>query len=242
MSGCNAYESGCMSDITGETLRPGGFTLTEKAIRLCDIQSNAQLLDLGCGRGATLGYLYHNYGIFGVGIDPSIKLLTIAKSNYPFLEFVTGSGDKLPFEAESFSHVFAECTLSLIGDLSKTMEEVSRVLKRGGYFIITDVYAKNPSGIKALEAFSFNSCMRGLHDIDKLKSLLEQMRFTQMFYSDYSDFLKELMVKIIFRYGSMDVFWGKATEHSDDRCQCNFQEYLKACKPGYFMLILKKGG
>lgn len=237
----NAYESSCMSDVTGETLRPGGFTLTEKAIRLCNISGDAQVLDLGCGQGASLGYLYYKYGICGVGIDSSKKLLTIAKSDYPFLELVTGRGENLPFEAGSYTHVFAECTLSLMDDLYKTMEEVYRILKSGGYFIISDTYAKVPSGIKALEAYSFNSCMRGLHDIDELISSLEQVGFAQVFYEDCSDLLKEMMVKAIFRYGSMDAFWGKTTDDRDNLNQGRFQEILKACKPGYFMMIFTKG-
>jgi len=51
--------------------------------------------------------------------------------------------------------------------------------------------------------------------------------------------LKALMVKIIFSYGSMSVFWNKASE-----CSINgeeFQKILKLCKPGYFIMIARKG-
>ena len=68
-----------------------------------------------------------------------------------------------------FNGVFAECTLSLMDDLNLVIEEVSRVLKKDGWFVITDVYAKNPQFTDKLNALSVNSCMRGLHNLELLK-------------------------------------------------------------------------
>ncbi|KNZ43445.1 methyltransferase type 11 [Acetobacterium bakii] len=230
-----------MREVTGQTLRPGGFSLTEKAVQFCGISKGDTVLDLGCGMGATIGYLYENHGIKGVGIDPSKKLLDMGRKQFKSLDFILGTGDYLPFEEKSFNCVLAECTLSLMDDINKTINQVLKVLKDSGTFIITDVYAKNSNGIKALEDFSFNSCMRGLHDIDCLKEKLVARGFEIMLFEDCSDLLKALMVKIIFSYGSMNVFWRKTTENSDCVNGCQFQEILKACKPGYFILIAKKG-
>ncbi|TCO71822.1 DVU_1556 family methyltransferase [Marinisporobacter balticus] len=241
MDGCNAYESRCMSDVMGETLRPGGFDLTEKAIAFCNITDQNEVLDLGCGMGATVRYLYKKHNIKAVGIDPSEKLLKIAKEKCVFADFVTGTGDFLPFPDESFHCVFAECTLSLMNDLNASINEVHRVLKKNGCFIITDVYAKNPSEIQALESGSLNSCMRGLHDLDLLQEKLKNIGFEIVHLEDCSDLLKALMVKIIFSYGSMDVFWNKATNNADCMNGLEFQKKLKLCKPGYFILIGRKG-
>lgn len=241
MNACNAYESPSMQEMTGQTLRPGGFSLTEKAVEFCGISKGDTVLDLGCGMGATIGYLFEKHHIRGVGIDPSKKLLDIGRKKFENLDFILGSGDHLPFEEKSFSYVFAECTLSLMNDKNKSIEEVIKVLKNEGNFVITDVYAKNSNGIKALENYSFNSCMRGLHDLDLLKEKLECQGFKIIYFEDCSDLLKELMVKIIFSYGSMDVFWRKATDNGDCLSGRKFQEILKACKPGYFMMIAKKG-
>lgn len=241
MSVSNAYESKCMSDTLGQTLRPGEFKLTEKAIELCNITQKDKILDLGCGMGATISYLYENYKIKGVGVDPSEKLLRIAKEKCAYGEFVKGKGEELPFHDESFDCVFAECTLSLMNDLNATIHEVNRVLKKDGWFVVTDVYAKNPIALQELENDSFQSCMRGLHDLDLLLSKLEKVGFQIAYLGDSSDLLKELMVKIIFTYGSMDIFWSKAASNDTCTIGCEFQEKLKLCKPGYFILIGKKG-
>lgn len=241
MSNPNAYESGCMSDVLGETLRPGGYKLTQKAIELCNLTNKDKILDLGCGRGATISYLYNKYNIKAVGVDPSEKLLNIAKKNCDFAEFVKGSGEALPFADESFDCVIAECSLSLMSDLNATIQEVNRVLKKTGWFVVTDVYSQNPSALSELEGCFLNSCMRGLHNLDELQQKIEREDFQSVYLGDYSDLLKELLVKIVFSYGSMDMFWSEIMGNGSCGVDSGFQEKLKLCKPGYFILIATKG-
>lgn len=236
----NVYENSTMHEITGEALRPGGFRLTERALKFCEFSTEDAVLDLGCGRGATVGYLYEKHNIKAVGIDISEKLLDIAKLKHPYADFILGTGEKIPFSDDAFNVVFAECTLSLMEDINSIIKEVDRVLKVGGWFIIMDVYAKNPSNLKEIETFSLNSCMRGLHDLNLLKEKLKSLGFNIIFLEDCSDLLKELMVKIIFSYGSMGSFWNKTTDQCIDGD--GFHEILKVLRPGYFMMIGRKRG
>lgn len=239
MKNRNVYEKKCMTEVLGETLRPGGFDLTEKSVRFCKLEPDDLVLDLGCGMGATVGYLYERHDIKAKGVDPSEKLIGLARRKYGFADFVLGTGESIPFPEDSFHAVFAECTLSLMEDSDRALKEVFRVLKKNGKLVITDVYAKNPGSIKELEKLSFNSCMRGLHDLKHLKAKLIRLGFDIMLLEDCSDLLKSLMVQIVFSYGSMGVFWNKAT---DCRTEADkFQEILKACKPGYFLMIAMKG-
>lgn len=236
---CNAYENKKMLEITGTTLRPGGFILTDKAVQFCKFSAGDQIMDLGSGMGATVNYLYEKYGMNTVGIDPSQKLIAMGRDKYKNINLINGRGEELPFENENFHGVFAECTLSLMDDLNVVIEEVYRVLKNYGYFIITDVYAKNPHFTNKLNALSINSCIRGLHNLKTLREKLIKQGFEIMHLEDYSPMLKALMVKIIFSYGSMSVFWNKASECSVDGVE--FQETLKNCKPGYFIMLARKG-
>jgi arsenite methyltransferase len=233
----NAYESKDMTCVLGDTLRPGGFELTDKGVEFCSFSEGNKILDIGCGRGATVEYLEQKFLLNSFGIDPSKVLLKEGKSKNPKLKIEEGIGEAIPFENESMNGIFAECTLSLM-EVEKTIKEVHRVLKKQGFFIITDVYAKNPEYVKLLDEFSFNSCMRGLHDLEKLKNKLEDLGFKIVLFEDYTELLKQLMVKIIFSYGSMNVFWSKAASCSNNCLQ--FQEVLSKCKVGYFLLIAKK--
>lgn len=237
----NVYESSSMQEATGETLRPGGFKLTEQAVSFCALNEHDKVLDLGCGMGATVSYLFKNYAINVVGIDPSPTLLNRAKAKNPFATFVLGSGDALPFMNERFECVLAECTLSLMNDLHVTLCEVHRVLKKEGWFVMSDVYAKNPETLKEMDTFAITSCMRGMHDLPALKEALETMGFEIMLLEDCTFLLKELMVKIIFSHGSMGAFWSKTIEGEAPQTCCVFEENIKRLKPGYFMMIAKKG-
>lgn len=240
MGCCNAYESKSMAEVTGETLRPGGFRLTEKAVRLCGLSSRDAVLDLGCGRGATVNYLYNTHRIQAIGIDPSEKLIGDARKRYAFADFLTGRGENLPFESERFTCVLAECTLSLVENLNRVLKETFRVLKGGGRLVVTDVYARNAKEVNGLRPFSMNSCMRGLHDLTELQETLKKTGFAVSYREDCSDLLKELMVQTVFTFGSMAAFWNLTSGNCMDGCR--YQEALKKCKPGYFMMILKKEG
>ena len=240
MESCNAYESDCMKNIMGETLRPGGFRLTEIAVRYCGISASDLVLDLGCGRGATVNYLHEIYGLSAVGLDSSEKLLEEARSAFPYAKFVSGTGESMPFEDTSFDCVFAECTLSLMDNLDVVLKQAHRTVKDNGWFVITDVYAKNPKALGGLDDFAIHSCIRGLHDLEKLEAQLEQVGFAIDFCEDYSCFLKELVVKIGFSYGSMSEFWNITAENCIDGAK--FYEKFKLCKPGYFLLIARKRG
>lgn len=239
MNCCNAFESESMREALGDTLRPGGFRLTEQGIGFCKLTPGDRVLDLGCGRGATVHYLYEKHHIRAVGVDPSEKLVEEARKQYGYADFYLGNAENLPFENQSFDCVFAECTLSLM-DIGSALPQVNRVLAPNGWFIATDVYAKNPEAVEGLNAFTVNSCMRGLHDLALLQQKLTQCGFEILLLEDCSQFLKELLVKITFAYGSMSAFWNVTTQNCMDGCR--FHEALKKCRPGYFMLIGRKAG
>lgn len=239
MSDNNVYESSCIAQITGETLRPGGFELTKKAVDYCKVQASGQVLDLGCGNGATVRYLHEKYDIQAVGVDASKKLLDKAKQAGEGV-FVYGFGETLPFESDCFDMVIAECTLSLMCDKQKVLGEIYRVLKPGGWLAITDVYAKNPKYIEGLKTFKVNTCLGGLHDLDELRDDIIDRGFEVRIVEDHSNELKDLMVKIIFSCGSMEAFWDQTTDDSDAELGQKFQQQLRLCKPGYFLLIGRK--
>lgn len=144
MKSLNAYESDRVMNLLGETMRPGGFSLTEAGANYCELSENHEVLDLGCGVGSTVRYLYESRKIRAVGMDPSEKLLEIARNEHEFADFVLGTGENIPFESDKFNAVFAECTLSLMDDQKRALEEVHRVLQPKGWFVIKDVYARNP--------------------------------------------------------------------------------------------------
>ena len=234
--GCTVYENKDMQGITGDTLRPGGMFLTDRAIKTCDFKANDKILDVGCGMGVTVERLKRVYDFNSFGVDPSTKLLELGREKYGNHNIDLGRGEALPYENLFFKGVMAECTMSLMEDFKKTIMESNRVLEDKGYFIVSDVYARRPEYLEEVQKHNVNSCMRGLFNIDILKEAIVSLGFEIICFEDWTDLLKQLMVKIIFKYGSMSVFWEIATCSS---CG-DFQKKLTLCKPGYFLLIAQK--
>ena len=236
MIGCSVYENKNMRGITGDTLRPGGMFLTDRAIKICEFKQNDKILDVGCGMGVTVEKLKSIYNLNAFGVDPSLKLLELGKEKYGNHNIELGRGEELPYENSFFKGVMAECTMSLMEDFKKTIMESNRVLEDKGYFIVSDVYARRPEYLEEVQKHNVNSCMRGLFNIDVLKKAIVSSGFEIICFEDWTDLLKQLMVKIIFKYGSMSAFWEIATCSS---CG-DFQEKLTLCKPGYFLLVAQK--
>ncbi|HEY8804687.1 MAG TPA: methyltransferase domain-containing protein [Clostridium sp.] len=236
MKGCSVYENEDMLKVTGDTLRPGGVFLTDRAIEICNFQAESKILDVGCGMGVTVEHLKSLYNLDAFGVDPSVKLLELGKNKYGNHNIELGRGEELPYKNELFKGVMAECTMSLMDDLKKTITESYRVLQDKGYFIVSDVYARRPEYLEEVQKHNINSCMRGLFNIDILQETIVSSGFEIICFEDWSNLLKQLMVKIIFKYGSMSIFWEIATCSS---CG-DFQQKLTLCKPGYFLLIAQK--
>ncbi|MBU3075720.1 DVU_1556 family methyltransferase [Clostridium estertheticum] len=236
MKGCSVFENEDMIRATGDTLRPGGVFLTDRAVKICDFKFNDKILDVGCGMGVTVERLKRLYKLNAFGVDPSLKLLELGKDKYGNHQIDFGRGEKLPHKNEFFKGVMAECTMSLMDDFEETIRESYRVLENDGYFIVSDVYARRPEYLEEVQKHDINSCMRGLFNVDILKDVIVSVGFEIICFEDWTDLLRQLMVEIIFKYGSMAKFWEVATCNS---CG-DFQEKLTLCKPGYFLIIAKK--
>lgn len=138
-------------------------------------------------------------------------MLELGREKYGDHNIKVGSGEELPHKDKFFDGVMAECTMSLMDDFKRTISESNRVLKDRGYFIISDIYARRPEYLDEVQKYNINSCLRGLFHIEILKEAIEESGFKIVLFEDWTDLLKQLMVKIIFKYGSMSVFWNVAT-------------------------------
>lgn len=108
----------------------------KKLIDLC--QKGEKVLDAGCAHG----YLYPFFEKKGVeyfGVDFSENLIKIAKEKYPKGNFFVADILNLPFSDNFFDKVFSISVLHHIPSKKlrqKAFEEVKRVLKPQGLFIV----------------------------------------------------------------------------------------------------------
>lgn len=93
---CPLYEGRPIRDVTGDTIRPGGFAITDRALAICSFAAGARVLDVGCGVGATVEHLICRYHLDAVGVDPSSVLLGQGRRRHPGLPLWEAAGENLP--------------------------------------------------------------------------------------------------------------------------------------------------
>lgn len=98
--------------------------------------SSGKLLDVGCNGGFFLSELGVDFDRFGTELDPSA--VDFAKQNYPeFGENIyEGDIEQPTFEKESFDVITMRGVIEHVSDPNKTLINVSKLLKKGGYFYI----------------------------------------------------------------------------------------------------------
>jgi len=99
------------------------------------------ILDLGCGTGDT------DFGDRDVvGLDPVIEMLALS----PVESRVVGVGEALPFHDGVFDGVFSGYVMRNLASVDDTLEEVHRVLRPEGVFVIVDLGRPTNSWLRIL--------------------------------------------------------------------------------------------
>ncbi len=180
--------------VAGETLRPGGLTLTARALAACRFAPGARVLDLGCGPGATLGLLAED-GLCAAGLDASEEFLVQAAPRGPV---VRGRAQELPLRDGCLDGVFCECVLSATGDAPATLAAIARALRPGGLLALTDLYLRpgpQPGSAAA-------GCVAGAVPREVLTRQLEVAGLAPLFFEDHTKLLTELACRLTMALGS----------------------------------------
>jgi ubiquinone/menaquinone biosynthesis C-methylase UbiE len=234
MESINLYESREMRAVTGPAIRPGGLTLTDRALALCSIPDGAKVLDVGCGVGATVEFLCRERHHAAFGVDRSSLLLKEGIERRPNLGILKGTAESLPFRSGSFSALFCECVLSLLPDPSLVLKEFVRVLNPEGFLILSDVYARIPDEASSLPHLPVRCCIKGAVGMKQIIAWVEESGLTIVTWEDHSALLKQLAAQLIFSFGSLNAFWATAcSEGLPDAIEAT----VRRARPGYYLLI-----
>ena len=94
--------------------------------------SGTTVLDLGSGTGAAEKQLV---GYEVTALDPDKRMLSLNN----FSNKIVGSAEALPFDDKSFDNVYCAFVWRNVSDTDKAFEEIRRVLKDGGRFVLLDM-------------------------------------------------------------------------------------------------------
>ena len=115
------------------------------------IGEGERILDLGCGRGEETLEAAALVGCKGLatGLDLTEAMVekareSAAQAGAQNTVFVQGDIESLPFSDESFDGVMSNCVINHARDKAKVYQEIRRVLRQGGRFVVADAVTKQP--------------------------------------------------------------------------------------------------
>jgi arsenite methyltransferase len=121
------------------------------AINYAEPQPGEVCVDLGSGRGNDVLRMADRVGSGGFvyGIDVADGMLEKARRNAGKLGvsnvlFIRSELEKLELQDKTADLVISNCTLNHATDKQKVWNEIYRILRKGGRFVVSDIYATVP--------------------------------------------------------------------------------------------------
>lgn len=121
------------------------------AINHSKIAVGETCVDLGSGRGTDALRMAESVGPEGFvyGIDISEGMLKKAGKNAEKLgvknvSFIKSNLETLPLEDASVDLVISNCTINHADNKQTVWNEIFRILKQGGRFVVSDIYSSEP--------------------------------------------------------------------------------------------------
>jgi len=121
------------------------------AANYADAKPNEVCVDLGSGRGTDVIRLAETVGdegfVYGIDIaDGMIEKAVKTAENLGVtnVKFIKCPLDSLQLDDEVADLVISNCTLNHAADKQAVWNEIYRILKKGGRFVISDIYSTTP--------------------------------------------------------------------------------------------------
>ena len=121
------------------------------AVNYSKVKPGEVCVDLGSGRGTDVLRMADETGSEGFvyGIDISEGMLTTARDNarkfgVTNVQFKQSDLERLDLNDNTANLVVSNCTINHASDKKAVWNEIFRILKKGGRFVVSDIYATSP--------------------------------------------------------------------------------------------------
>jgi len=122
----------------------------EQMVERSGIKKGMKVLDLGCGSGAFTPLVARavdrNGMVYALDVQPAMLKQLERKLSRPEyrdiknIKLIEGNAYELPFDDASLDLVYMVTVLQEIPDRNRALAEVKRVLKRGGFLAVTELF------------------------------------------------------------------------------------------------------
>lgn len=231
------YESEKLRAVTGPAIRPGGVELTGHAVEFCSFPAGSRLLDVGCGEGATVGFLRERYRLDAFGADISSRLVADGKSRFEELPLLLARAESLPCGDCSLDGILCECVLSILPEPEKALREFHRALVPGGKLILSDIYLRGERDEDFFRDGGVDGCLEGARPSDFTITLLIEAGFEVLLWENHTRLLRELAARLVLANGAA----GALLEEINSPCRSLAgHSNGSSIKPGYYLMVAGK--
>jgi ubiquinone/menaquinone biosynthesis C-methylase UbiE len=152
------------------------------------IKKGDVVIDLGSGAGNDAFIARYETGETGkvIGVDFTPAMIDRARQNaevrgFNNVEFRQGDIERMPVTANTADVIVSNCVLNLVPNKDAVIKEISRVLKPGGHFSISDIVLEGelPRQIKEA-AEMYTGCVAGAIQKQVYLDLIESNGFTNI--------------------------------------------------------------
>lgn len=152
------------------------------------IKNGDTVIDLGSGAGNDCFVARHECGVEGkvIGIDFTPSMIYQARVNaekmgYNNVEFREGDIEQMPVTDSVADVVVSNCVLNLLPNKSEIFNEISRVLKDGGHFSVSDIVLVGtlPTALKE-DAEMYAGCVAGAIQKEDYLNFIKEAGFTNI--------------------------------------------------------------
>jgi len=118
-------------------IHPGGFEASKKLVKVLNISSDSEVIDIACGKGTTAMLIAEKYGchVTAIDIDGNLveeaKRLTKQKGLENKITYHVADALNLPFNDNEFDAAVSQAMLVLVDDKIKAIQEAKRVIRKG---------------------------------------------------------------------------------------------------------------
>ncbi|HEV8538482.1 MAG TPA: arsenite methyltransferase [Bacteroidota bacterium] len=150
------------------------------------INEGMTVLDLGSGAGIDAFIASKYVGGTGkvIGLDMTQAMVDRAADNarkfgVGNVEFLHGDIEEMPIATNSVDRIISNCVLNLVPDKSRAFSEIHRVLKPGGFFVVSDiVFTGNMDDGLRQNRELWAACVSGALDKKEYLAIIEQAGFS----------------------------------------------------------------
>ena len=191
------------------------------AINYAEAQLNEVCIDLGSGRGTDAMRLADSVGnegfVFGIDISDGMiekAIKTTERLGVTNVKFVKSQLEKINLDDDIANLVISNCTINHASDKQAVWNEIYRILKKGGRFVVSDIYSTSPVPDEYKnDPEAVAECWAGSVTRDEYLRQLENAGFSKVSILEESVPYEKGKIKV--------ASWTIAGKKPSGKCSCN---------------------